>query len=213
MKKLGFPKCQIVNIESLTQKSYFSKLDEILPSIESLDLYQGRWLSNHSLQGMCKSPTLSRLNLQGCTQVGETFVYTALATRFGFRNVTFLDLRDTFVGDSEVPCFGRLPNLEQIHFGRTGTKELSHESSQDHFESRGVISDHGVVSLCMSEEADKRSVIKVFSLTRTEISDKSLTKLAAVYPLKVLDITGSTKISNDAIQSYMKRRPTCSLIY
>ena len=64
-------------------------------------------------------------------------VYTALATRFGFRNATFIDLRDTFVGDSEVTCFGRLPMITHLYLGKT--KPTVHIAAPTNSESNGKI--------------------------------------------------------------------------
>ena len=77
-------------------RSYFKDLDLHLPQLESIDLSNSGWLSNHSLQAIGKSDKLKRVILRGCKRIGEVFVYTALATRFGFQNTTYIDLRDTF---------------------------------------------------------------------------------------------------------------------
>ena len=45
--------------------------------------------------------------------------------RFGFRSLEKLDLRDTSVGNSEVPCFGQLPKLTHLFFGHTRTRHCS----------------------------------------------------------------------------------------
>ena len=214
ISKLAFERCELVNIETLSRKSYFTQLDETLPKLEALDLTHCRWLSNHSLQSLGKSRTLLDLNLRGCVQIGETFVYTAMATRFGFRNLTKLDLRDTFVGDSEVPCFGRLPKLTHLYFGKSQESDSIENGPQPaNFESSGRISDRGVISMCLSEESDRRSVLKVLAFIKTEITDRSLGKLAAVYPLETLDLTGCKHISQEALDGYKVSRPTCKLVY
>ena len=116
VKKLALRNCTIVNINP--KRSYLFEIDKLFPCLQILDLENGNWLSNHSLQSISKSQSLREINFQGCRQLGECFVYSALSTRFGFRNVKTIDLRDTHVGDSELPCFGRLPNITHLYLGK-----------------------------------------------------------------------------------------------
>ena len=116
VKKLALRNCTIVNINP--KRSYLFEIDKLFPCLQILDLENGNWLSNHSLQSISKSQSLREVNFQGCRQLGECFVYSALSTRFGFRNVKTIDLRDTHVGDSELPCFGRLPNITHLYLGK-----------------------------------------------------------------------------------------------
>ena len=116
IKRLALRNCSIVNISP--KRSYLFEMDKMFTSLQFLDLENGNWLSNHSLQSISKSQSLHEVNFRGCRQLGECFVYSALSTRLGFRNVSTIDLRDTHVGDSEVPCFGRLPNITHLYLGR-----------------------------------------------------------------------------------------------
>ena len=77
------------------------------------------------IQAIGKNEKLLRANLKGCYRIGECFVYTALATRFGFRRLKWLDVRDTSIGDSEVTCFGRLPNIRHLLLGHTTSEPFS----------------------------------------------------------------------------------------
>lgn len=129
----GITNSNVINISD--QRSYFYQMDRHLPFLESIDLSNSGWLSNHSLQAIGRCDTINRCNLVGCRRIGETFVYTALATRFGFRNTTFIDLRDTFVGDSEVTCFGRLPMITHLYLGKTNP--TVHISAPTNSESNG----------------------------------------------------------------------------
>ena len=190
------------------------------PHLEHLDLTNSGWLSNHSLQAICKCDSLRQLILKGCRKLGECFVYTALATRFGFKNVTLVDLRDTFVGDSEVPCFGRLPNITHLLLGRTAMMASAESGLPGPpsppppagSESNGKITDRGVMSMCLSEleDGNRRGRLETLSLIRTDITDRSLSKLAAAFPLQELDLRG-TKVTHKGIEGYRLRRPTCKV--
>ncbi len=122
-----------------------------------------------------------------------------------------LDLRDTFVSDNEVPCFGRLPKLTHLFFGRT-EKGLSLTPPHG-FESNGKITDRGVMSMCCSELEDgQKGVLSVLALLRVDITDRSLPKLAAAFALQTLDVTGCNQLTKDGIQAFVTRRPKCQFI-
>ena len=92
-------------------QSYFFELHKRIPRLEKLDLSYSNWLTNHSIQSLCKCTELKEVNFRGCTRIGEVLAYTALATRYGFINVCKIDLRDTSIGDHELSCFGKLPKV------------------------------------------------------------------------------------------------------
>lgn len=208
-KRLSLKNCQVVNIDP--QKSYFYQMESLLPSLEFLDLTNCRWLSHHSLQAISKCQNLEKLILYGCRRIGECFVYTALATRFGFRKVSHLDLRNTNIGDSEVPCFGRLPNITDLFLGHTMPMPPSSRDS----ESNGCITDRGIISLCLSEMDDAATPGKLqrLSLIRTEVSDKCLSKLVAAFPsLQHLDLRG-TQVTAKGVQYYLEKKPRCQILF
>ena len=64
---------------------------------------------------VCKCTELRTLNLRGCSRIGELFAYSALATRFGFRNLEKLDARDTSAGNSEVSCSAGFIFVQYLH--------------------------------------------------------------------------------------------------
>ena len=101
--------CEVVNMPP--SKSYFWELDKRMPRLEKLDLSYNNWLTNHSIQSLCKCQDLKEVSFRGCMRIGEVLAYTAIATRFGFRNVTKMDLRDTSIGDHELSCFAKLPKV------------------------------------------------------------------------------------------------------
>lgn len=197
---------------NISQKgSYLKQMVNILPILETLDLKNARWLSNHSLLAISNSQTLRSVNLSGCNRIGECMAYSALATRCGFRSLTWIDLRDTNVGDSEVPCFGSLPNLTHLYFGRNHEPET--QDFPPDFESNGRITDKGVISMCLSAlNSGRKNVLQVLTLVNTEITDRSLDKLASAYILQVLDVSGCKNITKDGIKNYVSKHPKCKLI-
>lgn len=117
LERLALRDSEFVNTP--TQESYFRNLELTLPRLRVLDLAGCGWVSNHSLMAICKCEQLEELNLRGCFRIGVCFVYTALACRFGFKRLRKLDLRDTSIGNSEVPAFGRLPEITHLKMGKT----------------------------------------------------------------------------------------------
>lgn len=69
IKKLAFRNCEVVNISQ--KGSYLKQMVTILPLLETLDLINGRWLSNHSLLAISNSQTLHSVNLSGCNRIGK----------------------------------------------------------------------------------------------------------------------------------------------
>ena len=213
IQKLSIRNCDVTNIDP--QKSYLYQMDTFLPQLEYLDLTNSRWLAHHSLQAISKCSRLQELILNGCRRIGECFVYTALATKFGFRKVSRLDLRNTCVGDSEVPCFGRLPCITELCLGRTSLQEdMALQPAPGHYsESNGVVSDRGIVSLCLSEmDADQPGKLRRLILLNTDVSDRCLAKLAAAFALHHLDVRG-TGVTAKGVQCYVQNRPTCEILH
>lgn len=210
IKKFGLVNCCVVNIP--TKESYLFQMDKLLPHVENLDLSNSGWLSNHTLQAICKTDTLSEVNFRGCRRIGEVFVYTALATRFGFRHVKVMDLRDTSIGDTEVPCFGRLPEITHLYFGLTEPgREYQVPSGS---ESNGQITDRGVIAMCLggSTGPDGSSKLIHLTLAYTQITDRCLNKIAAHLPLQFLDVR-RTNVTRQGIEAYLGLRPRCKVFF
>ncbi|XP_076758946.1 uncharacterized protein LOC143428120 isoform X4 [Xylocopa sonorina] len=74
-----------------------------------------QWFTPHSLLVISKMPKLKELRLNSCHRLGECVAYTSLATRFGFKTLEILDLRDTALGDSEVGCFSCTKTLTHLY--------------------------------------------------------------------------------------------------
>ncbi|XP_076225038.1 uncharacterized protein LOC116424184 isoform X4 [Nomia melanderi] len=77
-----------------------------------------QWFTPHSLLVISKMPKLKELRLNSCHRLGECVAYTSLATRFGFKTLEILDLRDTALGDSEVGCFNCTKTLTHLYLER-----------------------------------------------------------------------------------------------
>lgn len=121
--------CEVVNIGD--KSSFFTNLHHTTPHLRILDLQGSGWLSNHSLMAICKCEELKELNLRKCFRIGECFVYSALACRFGFRQLEKIDLRDTGIGSSDVACFARIPLLKTLYMGFSVKTSESKENIDD----------------------------------------------------------------------------------
>jgi hypothetical protein len=209
LKKLGITNCSLINVSP--SESFLFKMHLHFPSLEVLDLTSSGWLSNHSLQAICKCETLQEVVLRGCRHLGECFVYTALATRFGFRHIKSVDLRDTSIGDSEVSCFGRLPEITHLYLGRTQPGEVLPPPGS---ESNGKITDRGVLSMCLSDpdELSDSGQLQTLCLSWTDVTDRCLKKLAGSFPLKKLDLRG-TEVTKLGIEEYSILRPSCEVTH
>lgn len=61
-----------------------------------------------------KLPNLKKLNLRGCVSLKECVPYGSIATRFGFRKLESLDIRDTPISDSDIQCFNITTTLREL---------------------------------------------------------------------------------------------------
>ncbi|XP_068627182.1 uncharacterized protein [Battus philenor] len=95
-------------------KSFFFKIQDHLPLLETLDVSECEWLEPSSLMPLSKLRVLRRLLASGCIRMTEFVAYASLAMRYGFRELMELDLRGCPVGDSEVSALGWLPVLQVL---------------------------------------------------------------------------------------------------
>ncbi|XP_076170851.1 uncharacterized protein LOC143148428 isoform X3 [Ptiloglossa arizonensis] len=112
-EKLSLEGCQMGYLPS--NKSYFFKMNFHMPNLTCLILSNCQWFTPHSLLVISKMPKLKELRLNSCHRLGECVAYTSLATRFGFKTLETLDLRDTALGDSEVGCFTCTKTLTHLY--------------------------------------------------------------------------------------------------
>ncbi|XP_031826083.1 uncharacterized protein LOC116424184 isoform X2 [Nomia melanderi] len=114
--KLSLKGCKMNCLRS--NKSYFFKMNFHMPNLTCLILSNCQWFTPHSLLVISKMPKLKELRLNSCHRLGECVAYTSLATRFGFKTLEILDLRDTALGDSEVGCFNCTKTLTHLYLER-----------------------------------------------------------------------------------------------
>ncbi|EZA58040.1 F-box/LRR-repeat protein [Ooceraea biroi] len=113
IEKLSLEGCKMDYMQS--NKSYFFKMDLHMPNLTCLILSKCDWFTPHSLLVISKIPNLKELRLNSCHRLGECVAYASLATRFGFKTLEILDLRDTSLGDSEVGCFSSTKTLTHLY--------------------------------------------------------------------------------------------------
>ncbi|XP_012219174.1 uncharacterized protein [Linepithema humile] len=113
IEKLSLKGCKMDYLQS--NKSYFFKMDLHMPNLTCLILTKCNWFTPHSLLVISKIPKLKELRLNSCHRLGECVAYASLATRFGFKTLEILDLRDTSLGDSEVGCFSSTKTLTHLY--------------------------------------------------------------------------------------------------
>ncbi|XP_033331860.2 uncharacterized protein LOC117223600 isoform X1 [Megalopta genalis] len=113
LEKLSLKGCKMGYLRS--NKSYFFKMNFHMPNLTCLILSNCQWFTPHSLLVISKMPNLKELRLNSCHRLGECVAYTSLATRFGFKKLEILDLRDTALGDSEVCCFSCTTTLTHLY--------------------------------------------------------------------------------------------------
>ncbi|KAK2586450.1 hypothetical protein KPH14_010725 [Odynerus spinipes] len=113
IEKLSLKGCEMGHLQS--NKSYFFKIDLHMPNLTCLILSNCQWFMPHSLLVISKISKLKELRLNSCHRLGECVAYASLATRFGFKTLETLDLRDTALGDSEVSCFSSTKTLTHLY--------------------------------------------------------------------------------------------------
>ncbi|XP_076241529.1 uncharacterized protein LOC143183719 isoform X2 [Calliopsis andreniformis] len=102
-------KSTCTQLKELIIEEYYINADKCLI------LSNCQWLTPHSLLGISKMPNLKELRLNSCHSLGECVAYAGLATRFGFKKLEILDLRDTALSDSEVGFFNYTKTLTHLY--------------------------------------------------------------------------------------------------
>ncbi|KAG7202364.1 hypothetical protein KM043_018690 [Ampulex compressa] len=113
IEKFSLKGCEMGYLQS--NRSYFYKMHHHMPNLTCLILSNCQWFTPHSLLVISKMPKLKELRLNSCHRLGECVAYASLATRFGFKTLEILDLRDTALGDSEVGCFSSTKTLTHLY--------------------------------------------------------------------------------------------------
>ena len=128
IEKLSLKGCEMSYLH--TNKSYFFKMNFHMPNLTCLILSNCEWFTPHSLLVISKMPKLKELRLNSCHRLGECVAYAGLATRFGFKTLEILDLRDTVLGDSEVGFFSYTKTLTHLYLECPSS--LRNPESADH---------------------------------------------------------------------------------
>lgn len=92
----------------------FQRIDEHLQLLEEISLEKCPWFETHDLVVFSKLPHLKRLILRGCASLKGCVPYGSIATRFGFKCLQYLDVRDTPITDSDIQCFNVTSTLREI---------------------------------------------------------------------------------------------------
>uniref|UniRef100_A0A182QU68 F-box domain-containing protein n=1 Tax=Anopheles farauti TaxID=69004 RepID=A0A182QU68_9DIPT len=95
-------------------RSILSNIYKHLVRLEELTIEYCAWFDTHDLLVLSKLPNLRYLSLRGCANIKECVPYASLATRFGFKKLEVLDLRDTPISDSDVSCFNIVHSLKEL---------------------------------------------------------------------------------------------------
>lgn len=112
LKSLVFNNCGMYYVKF--PKTFFAKMEQHLPQLEELSLENCNWFETHDLIGFSKLAELKILNLKGCKSMKECVPYGSIATRFGFKKLQKLDIRDTPVSDSDIQCFNTTVSLREL---------------------------------------------------------------------------------------------------
>ncbi|XP_048506110.1 uncharacterized protein LOC105688414 isoform X2 [Athalia rosae] len=113
IETLSLKGCDLYHLQ--TNKSYFFKMELHMPNLTCLILSNCEWFTPHSLMVISKMPKLKELRLDSCHRLSECLAYASLATKFGFKTLEVLDLRDTALGDSEISCFKSTKTLTHLY--------------------------------------------------------------------------------------------------
>lgn len=115
IKTLVFRKCEADrSMASEIRMGFLSKIDRTLQKLEELTIEYCSWFDTHDFMALSKVPHLRYLSLKGCANMKDSVPYASIATRFGFKKLEILDLRDTPISDSDVSCFNIVQSLKEL---------------------------------------------------------------------------------------------------
>ncbi|XP_065087572.1 uncharacterized protein LOC135709230 isoform X2 [Ochlerotatus camptorhynchus] len=115
IRTLVFRKCEADrSMASEIRMGFLSKIDRTLQKLEELTIEYCSWFDTHDFMALSKVPHLRYLSLRGCANMKDSVPYASIATRFGFKKLEVLDLRDTPISDSDVSCFNIVQSLKEL---------------------------------------------------------------------------------------------------
>jgi hypothetical protein len=82
--------------------------------LEELSLEECHFFDTHDLMSFSKIVNLKKLGLKGCSSLKDCVPYGSIATRFGFKQLEALDIRDTPVSDSDIQSFNMTKKLREL---------------------------------------------------------------------------------------------------
>lgn len=80
-----------------------------------------------------KLPKLKFLYLDGCIQLNNFMPYLSLSTRYGFKSLELVDLRRTYVSDSEVSCFNATKTLKALYLEHVPVDSQNNRNTRGNF--------------------------------------------------------------------------------
>ncbi|XP_055906653.1 uncharacterized protein LOC129941911 [Eupeodes corollae] len=92
----------------------FQKLDKSLLWLEELRVESCTWFHPYDIMLFSKCPSLKFLSLRGCQNLSDFVPYGSMASRFGFKKLEHLDVRDTPITDSDLQCFNAVLTLKEL---------------------------------------------------------------------------------------------------
>ncbi|XP_068990802.1 uncharacterized protein [Neodiprion pinetum] len=184
IEKLSLKGCRMHHLQ--TDKSYFFRMDFHMPNLTCLILSKCNWFYPHSLMVISKMVKLKELRLDSCYRLGECVAYASLATRFGFKSLEILDLRDTGLGDSEICCFSSTKTLTHLYLEcpRSPRPVYCYEHDprpyrppQQHSTDPRlrVFEDQNILELLI----DERRIVPYFDFERCLVSDRAICALGS----------------------------------
>lgn len=117
LRQFNVNRCEIICSEKPTSRrdiSFFTGINSHLTDLEQLYVENCNWFDTHDLIAFSKLPALKELSLRGCNSFKECVPYGSIATRFGFRALEVLDVRNTPVTDSDIQCFNMTKSLKEL---------------------------------------------------------------------------------------------------
>lgn len=93
---------------------FFHRIDTHMARLEELCLEDSYWFETHDLVLFSKMPELRVLNLNGSSSMTHCVPYASIASRYGFKKLEVLDLRNTPVSDSDIQCFNITSTLKEL---------------------------------------------------------------------------------------------------
>ncbi|XP_054275401.1 uncharacterized protein LOC128994700 [Macrosteles quadrilineatus] len=214
LEYLSLHRCQVSNLQP--SKSFFFGVDKYLPRLKVLDVSDCTWFESHSFLALSKCPALEELRLSN-NKINDFVPYISLGTRFGFRALTVVDFRRTFISDREISCLNKTPQLKEMYLeapsadGRTLITDMaitSFGATLAEWNAMGFF-----VLLMEHNDAFMPSPLQVVELCNyVTVTDTSLRHCAqCLKGLKLLNVKG-TSCTERGVITFKNARPDVEII-